>query len=55
MVSNKKIGENSYNILVSSYVKQEDTREKIDINKLNEEIKEIVARKEKLRAEIDIK
>ena len=49
----EKIGENSYNLSVSSYVEQEDTREKIDINKLNKEIKEIVAREEKLRAEID--
>ena len=53
VVPNEKIGENSYNLSVSSYVEQEDTREKIDINKLNKEIKEIVAREEKLRAEID--
>ena len=45
--------ENSYNLSVSSYVEQENTREKIDIVKLNAEIKEIVAREEKLRAEID--
>lgn len=53
VVPNEKIADNSYNLSVSSYVEQEDTREKIDINKLNEEIKEIVAREEKLRAEID--
>jgi type I restriction enzyme M protein len=52
-VENDKIAENSYNLSVSSYVEQEDTREKIDIVKLNAEIKEIVAREEKLRAEID--
>lgn len=34
-------------------MEQEDTREKIDIVKLNAEIKEIVAREEMLRAEID--
>lgn len=33
-----------YNLSVSMYVEAEDTREKIDIVKLNEEIKEIVAR-----------
>ncbi|MBD5516601.1 MAG: type I restriction-modification system subunit M [Lachnospiraceae bacterium] len=52
-VANDKIAENSYNLSVSSYVEQEDTREKIDIVKLNTEIKEIVAREEELRAEID--
>ena len=53
VVENDKIAENSYNLSVSSYVEQEDTREKIDIVKLNAEIKEIVAREEMLRAEID--
>ena len=53
VVENDKIAENSYNLSVSSYVEQEDTREKIDIVKLNAEIKEIVAREEKLRTEID--
>ena len=53
IVSNDKVAENSYNLSVSSYVEQKDTREKIDIKKLNAEIKEIVAREEVLRAEID--
>lgn len=53
VVENDKIAENSYNLSVSSYVEQEDTREKIDIAKLNAEIKEIVVREEQLRAEID--
>lgn len=53
VVANDKIAANSYNLSVSSYVEQEDTREKIDIVKLNAEIKEIVAREEMLRAEID--
>ena len=34
-------------------MEQEDTREKIDIVKLNAEIKEIVAREQVLRDEID--
>ena len=49
----EKIEENKYNLSVSTYVEQEDTREKIDIVKLNAEIKEIVAREQKLREEID--
>ncbi|MCI9052810.1 MAG: type I restriction-modification system subunit M [Lachnospiraceae bacterium] len=53
VVSNDKIEDNDYNLSVSSYVEQEDTREKIDIKKLNAEIREIVAREEVLRAEID--
>ncbi|MBQ2917121.1 MAG: type I restriction-modification system subunit M [Clostridia bacterium] len=52
LVSNKEIAENDYNLSVSSYVEQEDTREHIDINVLNKEIDEIVAREELLRAEI---
>ena len=35
--------ENRYNFPFSFYVEQEDTREKIDIVKLNVQIKEIVA------------
>ena len=48
-----EIEENDYNLSVSTYVEQEDTREKIDIVKLNAEIKEIVAREQVLRDEID--
>ncbi len=48
-----EIEEQNYNLSVSSYVEQEDTREKIDIVALNAQIKEIVAREEVLRAEID--
>lgn len=43
----------NYNLSVSTYVEQEDKREKIDIAKLNAEIKEIVAREQVLRDEID--
>ena len=49
----EEIVENDYNLSVSTYVEAEDTREKIDIVKLNAEIKEIVAREQVLRAEID--
>lgn len=41
-----------YNLSVSTYVEQEDTREVIDIVKLNAEIEEIVAREQILREEI---
>lgn len=47
------IVDNEYNLSVSTYVEVKDTREKIDIVKLNEEIREIVAREDHLRAEID--
>ena len=55
LVPNEEVGskQNNYNLSVSTYVEQEDTREKIDIVKLNAEIAEIVAREQVLRAEID--
>ncbi len=40
--------ENRYNFPFSFYVEQEDTREKIDIVKLNVQIKEIVAMEKNL-------
>lgn len=49
----EEIEANDYNLSVSAYVEAEDTREKIDIEKLNAEIRQIVAREEVLRAEID--
>lgn len=52
LVSNKEIAENDYNLSVSTYVEKEDTREKIDITKLNKEIDEIVKKEEVLRDEI---
>lgn len=42
-----------YNLSVSTYVEQEDKREKIDIVKLNAEIREIVTREQALREAID--
>ena len=53
LVPNKEIEEHDYNLSVSTYVEQEDTREIIDIAVLNKEIKEIVAREQILREEID--
>ena len=47
------IAGNDYNLSVSTYVEAEDTREKVDIVKLNAEIREIVAREQVLRDEID--
>ena len=52
LISNKEIEENNYNLSVSTYVEQEDTREKIDIDVLNKEIDEIVEKEQKLRDEI---
>lgn len=53
LVGYDEVKEQNYNLSVSTYVEQEDTREKIDIVKLNSEIKDIVAREQLLRAEID--
>lgn len=53
LIDSSKIMEENYNLSVSTYVEKEDTREKVDIVKLNAKIKEIVAREQKLRDEID--
>ena len=53
LVSNTEIGENDYNLSVSTYVEKENTREKINIVELNKQIEEIVAREQVLRKEID--
>lgn len=52
LASYEEVAENDYNLSVSTYVEAEDTREKIDIKKLNAEIEEIVAREQVLRDEI---
>jgi len=52
-VDNKDIAENEYNIAVSSYVEQKDTREVVDIKELNLEIEKIVSRQQELRIAID--
>jgi len=48
----EEIEGNAYSLSVSTYVEAEDTREKIDIVKLNAEIEVIVAREQVLRDEI---
>lgn len=53
LVDNSAIGENEYNIAVSSYVEQKDTREVIDIKELNIKISEIVKKQNELRTSID--
>lgn len=52
-IDNKQIAENDYNLSVSSYVEAKDTREVIDITKLNAEIAETVQRIDALRSSID--
>ena len=52
LASYDEVTENDYNLSVSTYVEAEDTREKIDIVKLNAEIEEIVLREAELREAI---
>ena len=47
-----EIVENDYNLSVSTYVEAEDTRETIDIVKLNAEIEDLVKREDTLREAI---
>lgn len=53
VVTTADIEEEDYNLSVSTYVEQEDTREVIDIAELNARIAEIVSRENALRTEID--
>ena len=53
VVPNSVIGENDFNLSVSTYVEKKDTREKVDIGELNRKIAQIVAREQVLREEID--
>ncbi|TFD27351.1 type I restriction-modification system subunit M [Cryobacterium lyxosi] len=53
LMPNEDIAANDYNIAVSSYVEEEDTREVIDIAGLNAEIASIVDRQADLRISID--
>lgn len=53
LVPNEEIAAGEYNLSVSTYVEQEDTRETVDIEKLNADLKAIVARENELRIEID--
>lgn len=53
LATREEIEKTDYNLSVSSYVEQEDTRKVIDIKVLNAEIAKIVERENALRAEID--
>jgi len=53
LVPNSEIAEQDYNLSISTYVEQEDTREVIDITELNKEIARIVEHEAQLRTEID--
>ncbi|MGH2444550.1 MAG: type I restriction-modification system subunit M [Candidatus Limnocylindria bacterium] len=53
LVEAADIAANGYNLSVSSYVEQADTRETVDITELNAEIARIVARQHELRSQID--
>lgn len=53
LVKNEDIIKNDCNLSVSSYVEQPDTREKIDIAKVNEELKDIVQKVNKYRQQVD--
>ena len=52
LAPNSEIAEQNYNLSVSSYVEQKDTREIVDITELNAEIERIVTRGDVLRREI---
>jgi len=54
LINNAAIAENEYNLSVTSYVVQEDTRELIDIAVLNAQISEIVERQNQLKSDIDL-
>ena len=53
LVENVEIGQQDYNLTVSTYVAQEDTREIVNITELNADIERIAARSDVLRREID--
>lgn len=52
-ISFEEIAQNDYNLAVSSYVEQKDTREVINIDELNAQIRKTVANIDRLRTEID--
>ena len=52
LATHEEVANNDYNLSVSTYVEQEDTREVVDIKVLNAEIEEIVAREAVLRKAI---
>lgn len=53
LIDNAAIAENDYNLSVSNYLQQDNTKEEVDIEKLNAHIAEIVIKQNKLRTTID--
>ncbi|MDI9336284.1 MAG: type I restriction-modification system subunit M [Gammaproteobacteria bacterium] len=53
-VSHAEIADNDYNLSVSSYVAAKDTREVVNITKLNAELTTTVANIDQLRADIEV-
>ena len=52
-IPNEQIAKNDYNLSVSTYIEKADNSEKIDIDKLNNELDNIVIRQNELRAQIN--
>ncbi|PXY81576.1 type I restriction-modification system subunit M [Bifidobacterium asteroides] len=52
LVPNSQIGEDGYNISISTYIQQERTDEDIDIRALNQQITDIVEQEQDLRRQI---
>ena len=53
LVSNSEVADQDYNLSVSTYVEKEDTREAVDIAELNAQIRQVTARVNDLRTQID--
>ena len=52
-IPNEQIAKNDYNLSVSTHIEKADNSEKIDIDKLNNELDNIVIRQNELRAQIN--
>lgn len=53
LIDNSEIAQNDYNLSVTSYVEERDTRVAVEIVELNAEIARIVERQQELRTAID--
>ena len=53
MATDDDVAAQKYNLSVSTYVEKEDTREKIDIDVLEKQLVDVVARENELRDAID--
>jgi len=53
LAGNESIIKNNCNLAVSTWIEVEDTREKVDISRLNKELSSIVSRQSELRSQID--